>query len=386
MLFDLTDLQVHLSFWHSTEALAFRYHGVRVVIVYPVPVRSETHNMRIFVGEYVCGGGLTNQTIDEIPSSLRREGAAMLQSIVSDLAEVAETVVPLDSRFAGTLSCNTTDMVEMDSEQSLWGQWAAAAQTCDAALLVAPESDGILAKAVAVLRASGIDVIAGSGDFLRTASDKYLTAKILNTAGVSHPPYMTLADRRMEDDLQHYGKFVVKPRDGCGTQEIRTYDSFDKASADLTENAILQAWMPGRAISIALIASATQHTFLPAVSQDLSGPHCEYGGGQGPLDNDSQRRATALASRAIVAMPPTARGFVGLDLLLGDRPSEDCVIEINPRLTTSYVGLRRMINGNLAARLFDMETGPVSCSTTANAVRWTPDGDIWINDAAVEGV
>ena len=60
--------------------------------------------MRIFVGEYVTGGGLAEQAIDEIPSSLRREGAAMLQSIVSDLAEVAETVVPLDPRFANAFS------------------------------------------------------------------------------------------------------------------------------------------------------------------------------------------------------------------------------------------------------------------------------------------
>ncbi|MGI9442508.1 MAG: ATP-grasp domain-containing protein [Rubripirellula sp.] len=340
--------------------------------------------MRIFVGEYVTGGGLAEQAIDEIPSSLRREGAAMLQSIVSDLAEVAETVVPLDPRFANAFSSNTTDTVDIDRDQSLWGQWVTAAQTCDAALLVAPESDGILAKAVAMLRASGIDVIAGSGDFLRTASDKHLTAKILHTAGVSHPPYMTLTDRRMEQELQRFEKFVVKPRDGCGTQEIRIYDSFETASTDLTEDGILQAWIPGRAISIALIASATQHSFLPAVSQDLSGSHCAYGGGAGPLDDDAQRRATALASRAIVAMPPTARGFVGLDLLLGERPSEDCVIEINPRLTTSYVGLRRMINGNLAARLFDMETGAVSCCTAANSVRWTPDGDVWINDNVVE--
>jgi hypothetical protein len=59
--------------------------------------------MRIFIGEYVCGGGLAEQTLEEIPAGLRREGAAMLQSIVSDLAEVAETVVPLDPRFAGRM-------------------------------------------------------------------------------------------------------------------------------------------------------------------------------------------------------------------------------------------------------------------------------------------
>lgn len=340
--------------------------------------------MRIFVGEYVCGGGLASRKTAEIPDSLRFEGLAMLRSIVSDLSEIAEAVVPLDPRFIETLSGNSVTTFSMDRDQALWPQWVEAAKECDAALLVAPESDGVLAKGVAMLRASGIDVIAGSGDFLRTAGDKYLTAKTLSAAGVAHPLFMTLSDRRFQDELQTHSKFVVKPRDGCGTQEIRTFDSFDDARAELEENLILQAWRPGRAVSIALVASPTQQSYLPAVAQHLADADCEYAGGQGPLDDDSQRRATALASRAIAAMPPTVRGFVGLDLLLADRPGEDCVIEINPRLTTSYVGLRRMIHGNLAARLFDMESGPVACSTPVNAVRWTPDGRVWIHDAVAE--
>ena len=75
--------------------------------------------MRIFVGEYVTGGGLADQALEAIPSSLRREGAAMLQSIVSDLAEVAETVVPLDPRFANAFSSNTTDTVDIEAVSSL---------------------------------------------------------------------------------------------------------------------------------------------------------------------------------------------------------------------------------------------------------------------------
>lgn len=338
--------------------------------------------MRIFVGEYVCGGGLANLSVDQIPKSLRQEGAAMLRAIVSDLAEFAETVVPLDPRLE--LDIDSDKAVPMDAEQAVWGQWVAAARGCDAALVVAPESDGILAQSVAMLRAGGIDVIAGSGDFLRVASDKLLTAKTLTAAGVSHPPYMALSDRRLQAGLGDYDRFVVKPRDGCGTRAIKRFDSFDDARAELEEDQILQAWMPGRAISIAVVASKTQRAYLPAVSQDLSGTSCVYAGGQGPLNDEDQRRATALAARAITAMPPTVRGFVGLDLLLGDRPSEDYVIEINPRLTTSYVGLRRMINGNLAARLFDLESGAVSCSASVNAVRWTPDGQVWIHDTVAE--
>ncbi|MCG8652689.1 MAG: ATP-grasp domain-containing protein, partial [Pirellulales bacterium] len=293
--------------------------------------------MRIFVGEYVCGGGLQPQEKEQVPEDLRTEGAAMLRAITTDLNEVADVVVPLDQQL--NLSVDAGEVVEIHADQPLWAQWIEAARNCDAALIVVPESDGTLAKGVAMLRAAGIDVIAGSGDFLRVASDKLLTAKTLLAAGVAHPLYFALSDQRFENDLRPHGRFVVKPRDGCGTHKIQKFDSFEAACQELNEEQLLQAWMPGQSVSVAVVTSGTHQTFLPAVSQSLVESNCQYAGGCGPLDDESQRRATSLASRAIAAMPPTARGFVGLDLLLAERPSEDCVIEINPRLTTSYVGL-----------------------------------------------
>ena len=74
--------------------------------------------MRIFVGEYVCGGGLADQAIDDIPKCLRMEGKAMLRAIVSDLSQVAETVVPLDPRVQVDLDAAKTAI--MDPNQPLW--------------------------------------------------------------------------------------------------------------------------------------------------------------------------------------------------------------------------------------------------------------------------
>ncbi len=345
--------------------------------------------MKVFVAEFVCGGGLTNLPAEEIPASLRREGAAMLSAVVSDMSHVAETVVPVDRRFESVLrkiapGVRSARSFSIDPDRSVWSQWVEAAQGCSVAVVIAPENDGMLAKAVAMLRAAGVDVIAGSGDFLRVASDKLQTARVLLAAGISHPKYVATSDFRYEKEVSQAQRFVVKPRDGCGTHHIRTFDKYSDALAELDADSILQAWVPGRPISISLIANDREQTFLPAVTQQLCLQTCEYNGGTGPLDDDIQRRATAIGSRAIAAMPPTARGFVGLDLLIGDRPSEDCVIEINPRLTTSYVGLRRMIQGNLAARLLDLESGPVVCQVSVESVRWTPDGHVWIGDDVVD--
>ena len=47
---------------------------------------------------------------------------------------------------------------------------------------------------------------------------------------------------------------------------------------------------------------------------------------------------------------PGLQGYVGVDLVLGE---ETCwLIEINPRPTTSYVGLRRVIDLNMAAAIW----------------------------------
>ena len=338
--------------------------------------------MRIFVGEYVCGGGLGRQGIEQAPLSMRVEGAAMLRAIAEDLSQVADTVIPLDGRLG--LEIDGVNVVPTDPSGQLWAQWAGAARDCDAALVVAPENDGILAQGVAVLRAAGVDVIAGSGDFLRVASDKWQTAKTLYESGIAHPLSMTLGDRRHEHAISQFNHFVVKPRDGCASTDIRTFDSLDEATASLTDKMILQPRMPGQPISVSLVASGTRQTFLPAVRQTISDVNLSYQGGCGPLDADAQRRATTLASLAVSAMPPTVRGFVGIDVILGETSEHDCIVEINPRLSTSYVGLRHMTDGNLAARLFDLETGPVACSAEVESVRWTSSGQVWINDLAAD--
>jgi predicted ATP-grasp superfamily ATP-dependent carboligase len=343
--------------------------------------KREDELMKVFLAEYVCGGGFGNLSVDSIEDSLRLEGAAMASALAEDVAKVAELCVPVDPRLVPCLPDCEQHLIQPG--ESLWGQWARAAEGCDAAIVIAPEKDGILAKAVGMLRAANVDVIAGSGDFLRVASDKQQTARAFMAAGVPHPVTFLPTDPRSITRLRFCDRFIVKPRDGCGTESIALFDDLDRAMNSATDNDLIQGYVPGQAASVAVIVSGGEVVVLPAVSQDISIENCAYRGGQGPLDNDLQRRAAALAQCAIAAMPPSARGFVGLDLILGEDVGDDVVIEINPRLTTSYVGLRHMIAGNLGARLLGLECGPVQCKTGADEVRWTRDGQVWVGQAQV---
>jgi predicted ATP-grasp superfamily ATP-dependent carboligase len=87
-------------------------------------------------------------------------------------------------------------------------------------------------------------------------------------------------------------------------------------------------------------------------------------------------RACQLARRAFEALPAT-RGCVGLDLVLGDDPagSQDVVIEVNPRLTTSYLGLRQATTVNLAAAMLAIQQGGRSpLFFQPNTVEFEADG------------
>ena len=71
-----------------------------------------------------------------------------------------------------------------------------------------------------------------------------------------------------------------------------------------------------------------------------------YCGGRTPLDHPLAKQAVDAALRTCRALPGL-RGYVGVDLVLTE--SEAVVIEVNPRLTTAYLGVRSAIEGNAGA-------------------------------------
>ena len=94
--------------------------------------------------------------------------------------------------------------------------------------------------------------------------------------------------------------------------------------------------------------------------------------------SDLANRASQLAERALDALPP-ALGYVGVDLILGKARdgSQDNVIEVNPRMTTSYVGLREATPDNLAKAMLENFTGRSSTPRFPDrSVEFASDGTI----------
>src|SRR5690606_26341811 len=121
----------------------------------------------------------------------------------------------------------------------------------------------------------------------------------------------------------------------------------------------LEQFARGVPASVAFLCGPTHRVPLAACRQHLTDDgRLGYLGGSLLWETDLAVRATNLAARALAAMPP-AHGYVGVDLVLGDADdgSQDVVIEINPRLTKSYVGLRALTRDNLAHAMLEIAAG-----------------------------
>lgn len=118
-----------------------------------------------------------------------------------------------------------------------------------------------------------------------------------------------------------------------------------------------------------------RHTSLLPAAQRLSDDgRFRYRGGELPLAPPLGDRAVVLAERAIGCVPGL-RGYVGVDVVLGE---QDVAVEINPRLTTSYVGLRALAGFNLAAAVLAAANGePLPpLSWRVGQVCFSPDGQV----------
>jgi predicted ATP-grasp superfamily ATP-dependent carboligase len=93
-----------------------------------------------------------------------------------------------------------------------------------------------------------------------------------------------------------------------------------------------------------------------------------------PLEHPLAERARELAVRACEAIPGL-RGYVGVDLMLSR--AEAFVIEVNPRLTTAYLGVRSSLDENVAAMALAACAGALpGASPARRRVRFTAGGRI----------
>jgi hypothetical protein len=311
--------------------------------------------MRVFVYEYLSTGAMAGQPGAE---SLTREGRAMLAAAVADLAACGVDVVTMPP----------------GDDEAVFRRLA---RDCGRALVVAPEFDDHLARRAEWAMEEGCELLGPSPDAIRLAGDKLLLAGHLKRHGVPTPdtaPYRP-------GPCPFGFPAVVKPRFGAGCQDtfpVHTQAEYDLVGTAPGERIVQPEWSRGgylpASVSL-LLGPAGAVPLMPGVQEvSAADGRYRYAAGRVPLDARLRPLAIDLATRA-AACVPGLRGYVGVDLVLS-WGGEGVVIEINPRLTTSYVGLRRLARFNVMRAMLDVLHGkpPGPLEYSPGEVVFLPDG------------
>lgn len=263
--------------------------------------------MKIFIYEHFsCGGaGLEN------PLSV--EGGAILRSVLRSFAEVPG-VKPFTIQRYGE---------EFDRAIAM----------CDGALIVAPETDGILEDLTGRVVASGKINLGCGPEAVRTTGDKLAFSRLMKSAGIPHPETVA-ASGRFDSTTFFPGPWVLKPADGAGAEGVKIYRKPCVAGAPIGPH-VAQEFIAGEPMSLSVVSGGGWLEVLSVNRQRFSGDGMIYDGGEITGEEPSVI-LRGLAGGIKKAVPGLA-GYWGVDFVMTQ--AGPVAIEVNPRLTTSLCGL-----------------------------------------------
>ncbi len=326
---------------------------------------------KIFVCEFITAGGL-NHT--ELHSSLVNEGLLMRDALLRDLESLPyELFITQDARLNSSLDLANVEYIQ--ANQDVWLKWEELIKQVDAVWIIAPETNGYLQK-LTQLALKHQKMIIGCGlttiDICRSKLSSYYFFKQhkLNTIETFLSPRW---------DKTFSKKWVVKPDDGAGCEDTIIFDDVDvlmewvvSESKALTH--VIQPYIEGSPASISCIMH-NGHAMVLSCNTLLMSINNNVLGYQGFLVNGmrSQWELFTILANKVAKLFPDASGYVGIDVMVcqSDRGQPEVkVLEVNPRLTTTYVALSESTGLNPAKLIIDTLMGNfnLSCQIERNEV------------------
>jgi predicted ATP-grasp superfamily ATP-dependent carboligase len=216
---------------------------------------------------------------------------------------------------------------------------------CDFGLVIAP--DQLLARPTAILERLTHNLGCGSMN-AAVCANKRQTGRILSLHGVPVPEEVATGPR------------VIKPVQGCGSVGVRLGDDPPGPGEFQTR------YIDGEHLSVSLIGSRVvgnaclYYTGEPPLVLTLNRQHIEvdqeglfhYRGGETPVDHPRREEILETAVRSVQVLG--CQGYAGIDLVVADRVY---VVDVNPRITTSIVGIAACMEEEIADLLVRASRG-----------------------------
>jgi predicted ATP-grasp superfamily ATP-dependent carboligase len=242
--------------------------------------------------------------------------------------------------------------------------------------IIAPEFSNILFELTKIARDHNKEVLSVNLEGIKLGTSKFKTYEFFKSFGVNTPKtYLIPSNNDLASNfiLQKYidlnRPIVIKPDDGVGAEmiyyfkkkkQLNVFFKNPKKFIDPKRKYILQEYVKGKDSSISLIGLSgdiQQTSALPHILsinfQNIQIKNfkqgSEYYGGYTPVENYEQIKQELMNILRLMDLTPF-NSYFGIDFI--KCKNSFYLLEINPRLTTSYVGIRNIINKNIAEIIY----------------------------------
>jgi len=338
--------------------------------------------------EYITAGGFCAQPL---PPSLLCEGTLMRDALLADFSEIADVEIFTTYDTRVSLPKHTSVAMPVDVTTNVMALWQKLLHDCDAALLIAPESDGILSQLTQLIESVAVKNLGSKLAAVTLFTDKYSTYQALKEANILTIPTYTASEflhtKFFELDPLLTCLFnkgcVAKPIDGAGCGDTYFFENASvlrvwlNAPAQISQRDayIVQPYIAGTPASISMLCKEGKAWLLSCneqlieiglkISQEVGhefGHELEQKPSilqapiqyKGSLVNGLMLEHAAFKQLAetIATTFSDLNGYVGVDVIM----NEDIiyVVEVNPRITSSYIALHESLNVNPAKLILDL--------------------------------
>lgn len=311
--------------------------------------------MKIFVCEFVTAGGLYRESL---PASIVKEACMMRDALLYDLSGIAyvEVLQTYDKRLPPKCLDQAIAINETDD---VWHVWDTCMATADAVWLIAPESDGILYQLAQRVVSHGKPLIGANAEAIALTANKYLTFEALNKASIATVATYKWSQHQDLADSDH--GYVAKRIDGVSCEDSHFFATkqplFNWMVQGRQHSHIMQPFILGTSASVCAVFHDAK-AYVLSINEQLivqdAGTFC-YRGSRLNVMPELSHALDDIVQRVAQTIEGLS-GYIGLDVMVNDDGIQ--LIEINPRLTTSYVGLSQALGINPAALILEMyQTG-----------------------------
>jgi len=293
----------------------------------------------------------------------------MLQALLESFAQVksVEIIIMLDWRVCKKISTGQLTRFIITAEHKTLMEFERLARQCDAVWPIAPEFDGILQGLCEKVEALNKILLTSSAVAVALAGNKWHTYQTLVRHHIATVPTRLLAGQSIEP-----GTWIIKAVDGAGCQDSfvvsdrETYQALVTARCPDRSAYIIQPLLEGKKTSLSclfkqgrgwLISINLQHFQLFDQQFQLTGIQVNY--------SSHFDRYSALVGFIAEAFP-TLWGYAGVDLIETNKAI--LVLEINPRLTTSFAGIQAARGINVCANVLELIHGDPKIEPLCNQV------------------